>query len=44
VRDANDSGVANRFGISPARVSQLRRKYEQLWRAFQGEPATGEAA
>jgi hypothetical protein len=38
------SAAANRFGISPARVSQLRRKYEQLWRAFQGEPATGEAA
>ena len=38
------SAVANRFGISPARVSQLRRKYEQLWRTFQGEPATGEAA
>ena len=29
--------VAERFGISPARVSQLRRRYEQEWMAFQGE-------
>ena len=31
--------VAGRFGLSPARVSQLRRRYEQLWRAFHGEHA-----
>jgi len=31
------SAVAHRFGITPGRVSQLRRRYEQLWRSFQGE-------
>jgi RNA polymerase sigma factor (sigma-70 family) len=35
--------VAGRFGISPGRVSQLRRKYEHLWHIYQGEP-TGRAA
>ena len=35
--------VAGRFGISPGRVSQLRRKYEHLWHVYQGEP-TGRAA
>jgi hypothetical protein len=29
--------VANRFSLSPARISQLRRRYEREWRAFQGE-------
>lgn len=29
--------VAGRFGITPGRVSQLRRKYEAAWRVFQGE-------
>jgi hypothetical protein len=29
--------VADRFGLSPARVSQLRRKYEHSWHIFQGE-------
>ncbi len=28
--------VADRFGISPGRVSQLRRKYERSWAIFQG--------
>lgn len=36
--------VAGRFGLSPARVSQLRRKYEGLWRAFQGDGAGPRAA
>jgi hypothetical protein len=31
--------VAGRFGISPGRVSQLRRVYEQRWRSFQGAAA-----
>jgi len=31
--------VAERFGVSEARVSQLRRKYEREWRVFQGEAA-----
>jgi hypothetical protein len=34
--------VANRFGIAPSRVSQLRRWYERSWRLFQGE-IVGEA-
>ena len=34
--------VADQFGLSEGRVSQLRRKFEQLWRVFQGE--AGEAA
>jgi hypothetical protein len=29
--------VAERFGLSEGRVSQLRRKFEELWRVFQGE-------
>jgi hypothetical protein len=33
------SGVAERFGITRGRVSQLRRSYEQEWRTFQGEAA-----
>ena len=33
------AAVAGRFGISPARVSQLRRLYEHRWRCFQGEAA-----
>ena len=31
------SAVAGRFGVSAARVSQLRRRYELLWYAFHGE-------
>jgi hypothetical protein len=27
--------AARRFGISPARVSQLRREFEQSWEEFQ---------
>ena len=26
--------VARRFGLSPGRVSQMRRRYEQLWQVF----------
>jgi hypothetical protein len=29
--------VADRFGVSAGRVSQLRRKYERMWALFQGE-------
>ena len=36
------SAVAERFAISAARVSQLRRRYERAWRAFQGQAAFGE--
>jgi hypothetical protein len=31
------SVVADRFGITRGRVSQLRRRYELEWRTFQGE-------
>ena len=33
------STVADRFGISRGRVSQLRRRYEREWMDFQGEVA-----
>jgi len=29
--------VSEKFGISPGRVSQLRRRYERQWMVFQGE-------
>jgi hypothetical protein len=32
------SAVADRFRLSWGRISQLRRKFERLWQAFQGEP------
>lgn len=35
IRGDSTSGVAQQFGISEGRVSQLRRKYQVLWRAFQ---------
>jgi DNA-binding NarL/FixJ family response regulator len=35
--------VAEKFGISPGRVSQLRRRYERQWMVFQGESVAGEA-
>ena len=35
--------VADRFGITPGRVSQLRRHYERHWLLFQGESAAAEA-
>ena len=31
------STIADRFGISRARVSQLRRRYEREWMDFHGE-------
>jgi hypothetical protein len=34
------SFVADKFGLSGGPVSQLRRKFEQLWTLFQGEAAT----
>jgi DNA-directed RNA polymerase specialized sigma subunit len=36
--------VAERFGISEGRVSQLRRKYEREWRVFQGQGGLENAA
>lgn len=43
IRGERTSAIADRFNISPARVSQLRRKYEDEWRAYQKQ-ATEEAA
>jgi hypothetical protein len=34
--------VARRFGVSLARISQLRRELERSWLAFQGEEAERE--
>ena len=36
--------VADRFKISPARVSQLRRRYRESWMQFQGMADVGKAA
>jgi len=36
--------VADRFGLSKGRVSQLRRKFEELWLAFQGEAGRDQEA
>jgi hypothetical protein len=30
--------VAQRYGLSAGRISQLRRRYERDWQLFQGEP------
>jgi hypothetical protein len=32
------SGVARRFRVTAARISQVRRELEEAWRHFQGEP------
>ena len=37
------SAVAERFGLSWGRVSQLRRKFERWWYTFQGEPTEAAA-
>jgi hypothetical protein len=37
VSGERNAAVAGRFGVTPGRVSQLRRKYEAEWKAFQGE-------
>ena len=34
-------GVAQKFGISAGRVSQLRRSFYDAWQALQGQPALG---
>ena len=36
--------VANRFRLSPGRISQLRRQLKESWLTFQGEPAPTHAA
>jgi hypothetical protein len=43
---AGQSGtfVADKFGMTQGRVSQLRRKYERLWAVFHGEDLGNVAA
>ena len=43
LRGDGTAAVAGRLGVSPGRVSHLRRRYEQSWRAFQGEGAADPA-
>jgi hypothetical protein len=40
VEGQSTSSVADRFGVTAGRISQLRRRYEQMWQSFQGEAAT----
>jgi hypothetical protein len=35
--------VAERFGVTAGRISQLRREYERDWNSFHGEPCTNDA-
>ena len=42
-RGDQTSAVADRFGLTPGRISQLRRKFEHAWANFQGEPACNAA-
>ena len=37
-------GAAEKFGLSPARISQLREWLKKSWEAFQGEPVTASAS
>ena len=39
IRGDRTLDVADRFGVTEGRVSQLRRRYEQDWRAFQRHAA-----
>jgi hypothetical protein len=34
-------GAAEKFGLSPARISQLRERLRKSWEAFQGEVEIG---
>jgi hypothetical protein len=36
--------VAQEHGISPGRVSQLRRELQEAWEQFHGQPENGSAA
>ncbi len=38
-RGETTKATAKRFGLSPARISQLRREFQEAWQAFQGEPS-----
>jgi len=34
--------VANRYGLSPSRISQLRREFHQDWVRFTADPSDGD--
>jgi hypothetical protein len=36
----NATNTARKYGVSDARISQLRREFQQSWAEFQGEPDT----
>jgi hypothetical protein len=36
--------AAQRFAVSPSRISQLRREFQASWQAFHGEPVVAGAA
>jgi hypothetical protein len=38
------SAVAERFNVTPGRITQLRRRFEASWRAYQGELPDAAAA
>ena len=38
-RDERTKDLAQRFGLSPGRVSQLRRQYKADWDRFVGDSA-----
>jgi hypothetical protein len=37
-------GAAKRFAVSPGRISQIRREFQESWLAFHGEPMASDAA
>jgi hypothetical protein len=38
-RGETTKATAKRFALSPARISQMRREFQDAWREFQGEPS-----
>jgi hypothetical protein len=36
--------VADRFGVTPGRITQLRHRYQHLWLVFHGEPTAALSA
>jgi FixJ family two-component response regulator len=42
IRDERTRDLARTFGVSPGRVSQWRREYEQDWQRFHGEAPVDE--
>jgi hypothetical protein len=41
---ASTAEAAQRFAVSPGRISQLRREFQESWLAFHGETVAGGAA